>query len=124
MLPWAVWQLNDLPGVDGTHSPHYIVFGRDPIGLGDMPSLHAPRASASAEEWYDHMSKLRISVQEHIRKLYSQRMESFAKKHKIVEFQIGDRVWLKKLPHEGNKLHPLWKGPFEIMGRVGMSNPY
>jgi hypothetical protein len=32
-LPWAIWQLNDLPGVDGKHSPHVLVFGREAIGL-------------------------------------------------------------------------------------------
>lgn len=52
-LPWAIWQLTDLPGVDGKRSPHFIVFGRKPIGLGKMPCLNAPRASASAEEWYE-----------------------------------------------------------------------
>lgn len=38
VLPWVMYQLNDLPGVDDKHSPHKIVFGRDPVGLGDIPA--------------------------------------------------------------------------------------
>ena len=32
-LPWAMWTLNGLPGVDGAHSPHFMLFGREPIDL-------------------------------------------------------------------------------------------
>ena len=38
VLPWALFQLNDLPGFIAPHSPHKIVFGRDPVAIGDIPS--------------------------------------------------------------------------------------
>ena len=48
-LPWALWQLNELPGVDGSHSPHTIVFGREPIGLGDAPAFRLVRSSEGSK---------------------------------------------------------------------------
>ena len=36
-LPLAVWGLNDLPGLIAPYSPLRIVFGRDPVGFGDLP---------------------------------------------------------------------------------------
>ena len=38
-LPLALWGLNDLPGAVAPYSPHRLVFGRDPIGLGDLPPV-------------------------------------------------------------------------------------
>ena len=34
-LPLALWGLNDLPGAVTPYSPHRLVFGCDPIGVGD-----------------------------------------------------------------------------------------
>ena len=36
-LALALWGLNDLPGPVTPYSPHRLVFGRDPIGVGDLP---------------------------------------------------------------------------------------
>ena len=36
-LPLALWNLNDLPGVYNPYSPHFSVFGRNPIAFGDVP---------------------------------------------------------------------------------------
>ena len=38
-LPLAVWGLNDLPGLIAPYSPHRFVFGRDPVGFGDVCRL-------------------------------------------------------------------------------------
>ena len=38
-LPLALWGLNDLPGAVAPYSPHWLVFGRDPIRLGDLPPV-------------------------------------------------------------------------------------
>ena len=36
-LPLALWGLNDLPGLVAPYSPHRLVFGRDPVGFGEVP---------------------------------------------------------------------------------------
>ena len=33
-------------------------------------------------------------------------------------------MWVRNLPHEGNKLDPLWTGPCEILSRVGNTGRY
>ena len=38
-LPMALCRLNDLPGAIAPHSPHRLLFGRDPIGFDDMPPI-------------------------------------------------------------------------------------
>ena len=66
-LPWALWQLNDLPGVDGKNSPHKIVFCRDPTSLGDTPAYRGGRVSASTESWMEDLQSLRLTVQRTIK---------------------------------------------------------
>ena len=80
-LPWALWQLNELPSVDEHHSPHAIVFGREPIGLGDAPMLRTSRSSAIAEEWFHELQRRRHEVQQRIEKLHARLAESFRAKH-------------------------------------------
>ena len=41
-----------------------------------------------------------------------------------MEFEAGDRVWVRNLPHEGDKLDPLWSGPAEVLERVGLRGRY
>ena len=36
-LPLALWGLNDLLGAVAPYSPHWLVFGRDAIGAGNLP---------------------------------------------------------------------------------------
>ena len=38
-LPFALWGLNDLLGPIAPYSPHRLVFGRDPIGFGEVTPL-------------------------------------------------------------------------------------
>ena len=38
-LPMALWGLNDLQGAIAPYSPHRLLFGRDPIGFGDLPPI-------------------------------------------------------------------------------------
>lgn len=37
VLPWAIFQINNLPGVVLPHSPFKFVFGRDPPAIRDIP---------------------------------------------------------------------------------------
>ena len=123
-LPWALWQLNELPGVDGAHSPHTIVFGREPIGLGDAPQFRLGRSSDLAEKWFEKIQHLRQNVQRKIQDLHAKLTQKFKETHVCKEYRRGDRVWVRNLPHEGNKLDPLWTGPCEILDRIGNRGRY
>ena len=96
-LPWALWQLNDLQGVDGSHSPHMIVFGREPIGLGDAPAYRHGRHAVQAEEWFNNLEKIREDVQQRVMKLHDQNAERYRRAHKNIVYESGDRVWVRNL---------------------------
>ena len=49
-LPLALWNLNDLPGVYNPYSPHYLVFGWNPISFGDVPPLEEPQDCPDATQ--------------------------------------------------------------------------
>ena len=38
-LPLALWGLNDLPGAVAPYSSHWLVFGPDPIAVGNLPQV-------------------------------------------------------------------------------------
>ena len=42
----------------------------------------------------------------------------------VSKYQRGDRVWVRNLPRDGNKLDPLWTGPCEIMDQIGNRGRY
>ena len=98
-LPWAMWTLNGLPGVDGAHSPHFILFGREPIGLGDCPALRHGRATVSAESWMQNTKDIREAVQKLVTSMIHELSERIRSTHRSVVFHVADRVWVWKLPH-------------------------
>ena len=63
VLPWAVFQINNLPGLCTKYSPFKIVFGRDPTCWGDVPLLEITHFSVDCENCFTALEKLRVSVQ-------------------------------------------------------------
>ena len=120
----GTWQSNELPGVDGIHSPHQTVFGHHPIGLGDCPSFRHGRSSDKAETWFQKIQSLRQNVQRGVQDLHATVAKRFQATHTCAVFKAGDRVWVCNLPHDANKLNPLWTGPCEVLGRVGNRGRY
>ena len=116
MLPMALFILNDTPGVVAPYSPHQIVFGRNPIGPCEVPSLWTPAVSVAAEEWFDTMQNLWTAVKERLTSVHNRLTGKFEKKHKVTPFVAGDAVWVRRknvdVPH---KLHPLHRGPCEVV---------
>ena len=84
-LPWALWQLNELPGVDGSHAPNTIVLGSEQKGLGDAPSFRMGRSSEGAEEWFQKVLALRRQVQHKVESLHAEHTKRHLATHKSVE---------------------------------------
>ena len=126
-LPWALHQINSLPGLLLHYSPFKIVFGRDPTCVGDVPASRRTRSSASCESWFANLQKLRKKVQELVTKIHQERSSEFRKKHSNPVYQPGDLVWVRNGPWTGppgTKLDPLWTGPCEIIHRYGDTGRY
>ena len=115
-LPMALFVLNDMPGAVAPHSPHQIVFGRDPIGAFEVPPLHLPSINVTAEEWLDNMKKRWESVKEKLTALHQKLTTRFEQSHKVVHFGQGDAVWVKTKEVDVNhKLDPQYLGPCEVV---------
>ena len=117
-LPWALFTLNDLPGVLGRHSPYKIVFGRNAIALGDLEPLRSlPQVSPGGEKWFEDLFAMRKEVQRQVTNIHEKLHRQYMEKMKTVEYHPGDRVWVRNLDSEVNKLNPLYTGPCEIVAR-------
>ena len=91
-LPWALFQLNDLPGVTQRHAPHKLVFGRDPVSMGDIPALCVSREVPEAEQWFKQMDALRLEAKNTAKKTHQTQTERFRRRHTEPVYQPGDRV--------------------------------
>ena len=125
-LPWALFQQNTLPGLILPHSPFEIVFGRQPPGVGDIPSCKPHRVSVSCEEWFETVDKFRKSIQARVTKIHDRVRKAFLDDHNSPVFEPGDKLWIRNsAPRtDSTKLDPLWTGPCEILERLGNTGRY
>ena len=126
VLPWAVFQLNNLPGLLSKYSPFKLVFGRDPPFLGEIPNLELTHINVDCEQWFQSLDSLRKSVQSHITRVHSTISKKFLSSQASVKYEPGDKVWIRntKPRLHTSKLDPLWTGPCEILERIGNSGRY
>ena len=125
-LPWAVYQANCLRGIILPHSPHRIVFGREPPALGEVPSNKPQRVSISCEEWFQNLDAFRKNIQALVIKLHEKARYRSMQDFKNSHYVPGDKVWVRNSKNrtDSTKLDPLWTGPCEILERVGNSGRY
>ena len=113
-LPMALWGLNDLPGAIAPYTPHRLLFGRDPIGFGDMPLIVDHNAWEDALGFFLRLGREREEVQ--------QKLAAIHEKHEKL-WEVGDRIWVCNFPkHEDrhfDKLAHIWSGPYEILEIIG-----
>ena len=64
LLPLAVWTRNDIPGVVSGYSPHYLMFGKNPVGFGDCPPMIPEHGSEDAVQFFSKLIEDRRYVQE------------------------------------------------------------
>ena len=120
-LPFALWGLNDQPGPITPYSPHWLVFGPDPIGFGDVPRLTVDTKVEDATEYFRGAQDKRRLIQTKLVDLPAREYQASLKKHLSLQFKEGDRVWVRNTtdqlgPHP--KLDRIWQGPAEILHKV------
>ena len=124
-LPWALHQINTLPGLLLCYSPYMIVFGREPICLGDIPSSKRSRVSVSCEAWFDRIVRLRTKVRQLVTDIHMRRHAKFLRDHPSPTYEPGDLVWVRNSAGDTfDKLDVLWTGPCEILHRYGSTGRY
>ena len=121
ILPLALWSANDIPRVITGYSPHHLVFGRDPIGFGDHPSLSPDFGCEDAHQCFKRVQKQRAFVRDPLSPIHEQKAQEFLKAHPPQRFEPGDRVWLKVVRRHGdNKPDRVWVGPAEVLERLSV----
>jgi hypothetical protein len=119
VLPYACFLQNSLPGVIAGYSPHQIVFGRQLLLPGELPSTgNSIRLSETSQEWFDKLNSDRKLVQERLSKIHASERDRYMKTHVMQKFEPGEKFWVKVLDKDRQKLDPLWMGPCEILRHV------
>ena len=120
-LPMALWGLNDLPGAIAPYSPHHLLFGRDPIGFGDMPPI--VDGCDDALDFFLHLGREREEVPQKLTAIHEKPEKEFRKTQPEKLWEVGDRVWVRNLPkgedRRFDKLARIWSGPYEILEIMG-----
>ena len=100
VLPLALWGLNDLPGAVAPYSPHRLVCGCDPIGVGDLPPVVDSDGCEDATQFSKRVAAERELVQETLEAIHKKQLDNFLKEHPPSVFVAGDRVWVENKVEE------------------------
>ena len=97
ILPWCVYTINTLPGIQQDLSPYEIIYGRPPITIGDRfhdeimeSSLHA-----NAQQWFHQVLRIREEAQRRLTELHDKLRHKSMEESKIHEYEPGDHVWIR-----------------------------
>ena len=125
LLPLALWTLNDRPG-RAEYSPHRLVFGRAPMGLGDCPPINPTAGYENALQFFERLISERKQVQKRLTDIHRKAMEDHRCLHPITVYPSGEKLLIRvdKEHHDKHldKLERLWKGPADTLKRVGTGN--
>ncbi|KAI0493363.1 hypothetical protein KFK09_023479 [Dendrobium nobile] len=105
-------------------APYEALYGRKcrtpltPTSFGDRQALGATFADETAQKI--------ILIRERLKAAQDRQQKYYNQKHRFVEFQVGDFVYVKVSPMKGvsrfgqvSKLSPRYVGPFEVLERIG-----
>ena len=86
VLPLALWGLNDLPGFFAPYSPHRLVFGRDPVGFGEVPPTVPGDGAEDAQQFFSRLVTERQQVKTALKRLHDKESSALRKKFKVQPF--------------------------------------
>ena len=124
LLSLATSALNDLPGVVFAYFTHNLVFGRDPMGLGDSPPVIPEDGSEDAAFFFNRLIPERRHVRKKLCQIHKRLTQKFLQKHPLRVSNPGDGVSVcihKDLKSNTNttKLDWIWSRLAALLERVG-----
>ena len=77
LLPLAIWASNNIPGPISEYSPHYLLFGRNPIAFGDCPPIVPQSGCRDAVGFFQQLVQDRRYIQDSLNKIHRRKAEEF-----------------------------------------------
>ncbi|CAN6474517.1 unnamed protein product [Victoria cruziana] len=124
-LSWAEWSYNTSLHSSIGRTPYEVLYGYAPPTIPHYEEGTA--ADVEIDSTLRDRDELLRSLHEHIAKAQNRMKQVYNKGRKDREFEVGDMVWLKRLPlrqrsllgQPYSKLLPKFYGPFRVLQRVG-----
>jgi hypothetical protein len=124
-LPWAEYCYNTAFQSSIRTSPFRVVYGREPPSLRPAAAEEA-RVPAVHEQLWER-DEFVLEIRERLEHAQQRYKGFYDRKHREVEFAVGDWVWLRlihrplaSLDVRGRgKLGPKFYGPFRVLEKIG-----
>lgn len=103
MSPHVVWQINQVNGVSG-YCPHILVYGREPMGMGDDHLLAYPKYTPDVESFVKSHLKIMKKAREYALEAQSKMAVQYNKDRKEGKlFRVGDMVYVDRRHKKADK---------------------
>jgi hypothetical protein len=124
-LPWAEFCYNSSYQTTLHTTPFQVVYGRPPPSL-----IKYQGGTSQVQAVYEHLKEhdeFLQQIREQLLLAQDVMKNQHNKKHRLVEFNLGDWIWLR-LQHRSatritqlqpNKLSPRFYGPYQVVERIG-----
>ena len=127
-IPYVLFAYREVPQTSTGYSPFELVYGREIRGPLDVLKEEWEAREKSKENVVSYIMQIRNrmetmqkSVLENVRKAQEKQKKWYDRTAREVEFMPGEKA-LVLLPTSTNKFLAQWKGPFEIVRRMGKVN--
>ena len=124
LLPLAEFVYNNSTQESTKMSPFFANYGFNPRFLSEIPSSDSDHSAPAAEDFALHLQEIHERLVENVKRAQNHQAKHYDTKHKPIEFNPGDLVWLNSTnistSRPSKKLD--WKrlGPFKVVKRVGL----
>ena len=113
---WPALKAHHDTPTSGGLSPHQILFGRDPLGLG-LP-LSGDGMAMDAKEFFAWQEATARDIRQQLDKEHDERQKS-APSSTAQTFRVGDPVWVITPRPMGTHRTKTWFTPGEVVRRIG-----
>jgi Chromo (CHRromatin Organisation MOdifier) domain len=126
LLPLAEFAYNNAYQESTKMSPFYANYGFNPRFLTEIITTSSPHSAPAAQDFASHLQEVHERLVENVKISQDYQARYYDAKHKPMQFQPGDLVWLNasniSTSRPSKKLD--WKrlGPFKIIKRVGLQS--
>ena len=122
-LPTMEMVINSLPNRSTGYSPFYLVYGYHPVLPVELLKGDEKTNVESVEKFVERTQAVWRHAQEQMQKAVTTQKAYYDRKHRDVQFTIGDSVLLstqnlrlKGIPH---KLQRKFCGPYKVLEKIG-----